>query len=128
MDIVGSVKEIADLAKKYNDIEFCRKIVELEGEVIDLTRQNRQAEQKAEELQKQLALKAKMNFKQPFYFHEGDNVPFCPRCFEKETSAVHVVSIFDNEELTRWDCPACKETYLIEKGERPRQPHQIVPE
>jgi hypothetical protein len=32
MDIVGNVKEIADLAKKYNDIEFYRKIVHLEGD------------------------------------------------------------------------------------------------
>jgi hypothetical protein len=43
MDIVGNVKEIADLAKKYNDVEFYRKIVHLEGEVIELTRQNRHA-------------------------------------------------------------------------------------
>ena len=60
MDIVGNVKEIADLAKKYNDIEFYRKIVHLEGEVIELTRENRQAEQKIEELQTQLALKIKI--------------------------------------------------------------------
>jgi len=84
VDIVGSVKEIADLAKKYNDIEFYRKIVELESEIIELTRGKREAEQRIEELQGQLALKAKMTFKQPFYIQEGDKVPFCPRCFEKE--------------------------------------------
>jgi hypothetical protein len=83
MDIIGNVKEIADLEKKYNDMEFYRKIVEREGEVIELTRLNRQAEQDIEVLKRQLALKKKMAFKQPFYYQDEDKVPFCPRCFEK---------------------------------------------
>ncbi len=119
MDIVGSVKEIADLAKKYNDIEFYRKIIELEGEVIELTREKREAEQRVDDLQKQLAVKARMVFKEPFYYQDGAHVPFCPRCFEKETLAVHVVFHFDNEERTRWDCPDCKQMYLVEGGWSP---------
>jgi len=115
MDIIGNVKEIADLEKKYNDMEFYRKIVELEGEVIELTRLNRQAEQDIEVLKRQLALKKKMAFKQPFYYQDEDKVPFCPRCFEKETIAIHLVLGFDGSSQTRWDCPACKEIYLIEK-------------
>jgi len=121
MDIVGNVKEIADLAKKYNDIEFYRKIVHLEGEVIELTRQNRHAQQRIEDLEKRLAIKAKMGFKQPFYYQEGDTVPFCPRCFEKDDHAVHLFFKFDNEEYARWDCPACKQTYLIEKAGGPEK-------
>jgi hypothetical protein len=75
MDILGNVKEIADLAKKYNDIEFYRKIDHLEGEVIELTRQNRQAEQRIKKLQEQLTLKVKMSFKEPSYYQDGDTVP-----------------------------------------------------
>lgn len=127
MDIVGNVKEIADLAKKYNDIEFYRKIVHLEGEVMELTRAKREAEQKVEELQKQLSLKAKMTFRPPFYYQEGDDVPFCPRCFEIETRASHVVFVFDNEDRSRWDCHACKETFLVEKEGGLRRRHQITP-
>ncbi len=57
MGIVENLKDAADLAKKVGDLELYRKIVHLEGEVMDLTRENRHAEQKIEELQKQLALK-----------------------------------------------------------------------
>jgi hypothetical protein len=127
MDIVGNVKEIADLAKKYNDIEFYRKIVHLEGEVIELTRAKRESEQKVEDLQRQLALKAKMTFKQPFYYQDGDDVPFCPSCFEDKTRAVHVIFSFDNEERTQWGCPACKTMYLVEKPGSQRRGHQITP-
>ncbi len=123
MGIVENIKDAADLAKKVGDLELYRKIVHLEGEVMDLTRENRQAEQKIEELQKQLALKAKMTFRQPFYYQEGDDVPFCPRCYEKDAQAVHVVLQFDNEERTRWNCSDCKQAYMIKKGVACR--HQV---
>jgi len=116
VDIVGNVKEIADLAKKYNDIEFYRKIVHLEGEVIELTRENRQAEQKIEELQTQLALKIKMKFERPFYYQDGDDVPFCPRCYEKDFQALHLVFMGDGDKSTRWDCPGCNKMYTIQKA------------
>jgi hypothetical protein len=124
MDIIGNVKEIADLAKKYDDIEFYRKIVELEGEVIELTRQLRQAECKGEELEEKLTLKTRMKFEQPFYYQDGDSVPFCPRCYEAEIKAVHVVLIGQGER-TRWDCPACNKMFLIEGAHRAR--HQVSP-
>jgi hypothetical protein len=37
MSAVENIKEIADLIKKYNNIELNRKILALEDEVIDLT-------------------------------------------------------------------------------------------
>jgi hypothetical protein len=117
MDIIGNVKEIADLAKKFNDIEFYRRIVDLEGEVIELTRAKRETERKVEDLQKQLTLKAKMTFRQPFYYQEGDDVPFCPSCFEKDTLAVHLFFVFDRSDLTRWDCHVCAQTFGVKKAE-----------
>jgi hypothetical protein len=114
MGIVENIKDAADLAKKVGDLELYRKIVHLEGEVMDLTREKRQAEQKIEELQKQLALRAKMTFKQPFYYQDGDAVPFCPRCFEKDTLAVHLTYEGADSSHARWDCKACTKMYLIE--------------
>lgn len=116
MGIVENIKDAADLAKKVGDIELYRKIVHLEGEVMDLTREKRLAEQKIEDLQKQLALRAKMTFKQPFYFQDGDSAPFCPRCYEKETVAVHLFAGINREDLVRWDWPDCKQQYRIERG------------
>jgi hypothetical protein len=114
-DIVSKVKKIADVAKKYNDIEFYRKIVELEGEVIELSRRKRQAEDRIEELEKKLALKARMQFKQPFYFQEGDAVPFCPNCYEEQTLAMHVVLKGETDSRASWACPSCRQGYVIEK-------------
>jgi hypothetical protein len=123
MGILENIKDAADLAKKVGDIELYRKIVHLEGEVMDLTRERRQAEQKIEELEKKLAVKAEMTFEVPFYYRKGDEAPFCPRCFEKDTQAVHVILQFNNEERTRWNCPDCKQSYVIEKGIK--RPHNV---
>jgi len=54
-------------------------------------------------------VKAKLSYKPPFYFQEGDSVPFCPRCYEKETIAVHLFAGVNREDLVRWDCPECKQ-------------------
>jgi hypothetical protein len=123
MGIVENIKDAADLAKKVGDLELYRKIVHLEGEVMDLTRENRQAQQKIEELQKALGLKAKMIFKQPFYYQDGDDVPFCPRCYEKDVQAVHVVLAFDTPERIGWNCPECKQGFNVSRSAGHR--HQV---
>jgi hypothetical protein len=127
MGIIENIKDAADLAKKIGDIELYRKIVHLEGEVMDLTREKRQADQKIEELEGKLALKTKMNFKQPFYFQEGDNVPFCPRCFEKDKTAVHLFLDINRDDLQKWECRECKSAYRIEGPNYHHRQHSITP-
>ena len=50
MGIIDSAKEIADLIKQVGDMELYRKIVELEGEIIELTRKARGYEEEIEKL------------------------------------------------------------------------------
>lgn len=122
MGLMENMKDIADLIKKAGDIDLYRKIVESEGEVIELTRQKRQLEERVIELEKTLALQKQMRFTEPFYYQEGDKTPYCPACWESNKKAIHVEFVFDNSERTRWDCPVCKHEYLIEKdqGRAPR--------
>ena len=32
-----------------------------------------------------------MVFRKPFYFKEGDSVPYCPTCWEGKSQAVHLL-------------------------------------
>jgi len=116
MGIIDNAKEVAELIKKVGDIELYRKIVELEGEIIEQIRENRKLEERVAELEGQLNLKIKMVFGEPFYYQEGDKTPYCPRCWEAIKRAVHLFRQFTNEETTRWDCPDCKQMYLVERG------------
>jgi hypothetical protein len=48
------VKDVAEFVKKFNDIELNRRILKLEEEVIDLTRDKRRPDNKIEELERAL--------------------------------------------------------------------------
>lgn len=113
MGVVENMKEMADLIKKLGDIELNRKILALETEVLDLTREKRRAEERAEELERALNLRANLEFGAPFFWMEGDQTPFCPSCWEDRHKAVHLIFVFDNEQYARLDCPVCKHQYVI---------------
>jgi hypothetical protein len=116
MGLIDNMKELADLIKKAGDVDLYRKIVESEGEVMDLTREKRQLEDRVRELEGLLALQKIMVFKEPFFWQEGDGTPFCPACWEDKRAAIHLFLVFDNLERIRRDCPACKSVYTVNKG------------
>lgn len=66
MGTIENAKEIADLAKKIGDADLYRKIVEREGEVIDLTRDKRTPENHNEDLKEKLAIVPEMTFRELF--------------------------------------------------------------
>jgi hypothetical protein len=113
MGVIENAKEIADLVKKIGDIELYRKIVALEGEVLDLTREKRALEHKVEELGRALVLTKTLTFREPFYFADGDNTPYCAPCWELKREAVHVTKSWTEGGETRWDCPVCKNTCKV---------------
>jgi len=119
MGVLDNMKDVADLIKKAGDIELYKKIVAAEDEVRELTRENRRLEDRALELEEAVRFKDAIEFKAPFYYlKEGDQTPFCPSCWEeKEKRPVHVVLIFGHEGgRSRWDCPVCKNTFMVGKG------------
>jgi len=127
MGILENVRDLAELVKKTGDIEFYRKIVALEGEVIELTRQNRLLETKVAELDQKLTVQASLSFEAPFWWQEGDDTPFCPSCWELKRQAIHVVYKFSNAEFTRWDCSVCKTIYAPKLGKARKPPDPTRP-
>jgi hypothetical protein len=91
MGVLDNVKEVADLVQKIGDIDLYRKIVHTENEVIELTQQLRAAQQRIRELEAMLSQKQMLTFRAPFYFADGDLVPFCARCWEVEQKPIHMV-------------------------------------
>lgn len=108
MSIINNAKEIADLIKKMGDIELYRKIVELEGEIIDLTREKNDLTEKNQSLLKSLQISEEMIFKAPFYYRAEDPIPHCPKCWEADSSAIHLIHDWDGEAERHFSCPNCK--------------------
>jgi len=108
MNIVTELKDIAELVKKMGDIDLYRKIVELEGQVIELTRSNRELIESNEALQESLKMKDNLKFKEPFYYAENDMVPYCPKCWEDDNIAIHMVAYNKSYSYRTYVCPKCK--------------------
>ena len=113
MSIISDAKEIADLVKQLGNIELYKKIVELEGNIIELTREKNGLEDKVGSLQKSLSISQNLEFKEPFYFMKGDPVPYCSKCWESERKAIHVVEIYRESDHYRRDCPNCKIMFTV---------------
>ena len=109
MGVLEDMKEVADLVKKFNDIELNRRILKLENEVLDLSRDKRRAEEKIEELERSLKFKEQLTFRRPFYYLGEDPAPYCPGCWDSKRIPVHVGShpMF----LGKHMCPVCHHTY-----------------
>jgi len=124
MGVIENMKEVADLVKQIGDIELNRKIMSLEKEIHELTRDKMRLETKLHEAEELLRKKKALIFKEPFFYDEGDAVPHCPACWSANNIAVHLHFVFERDDATRWDCPHCKQHYMVRK-DRSTKRHRL---
>jgi len=75
-------REALDLAQKYKDTPLYQKIVELQSQVIALSAERLEHLAEIKELKEQVSQRAKMVFRNPYWYEEGDAVPYCRQCYE----------------------------------------------
>jgi len=120
MSTLENLKEIADLVKKMGNVDLYRRIIELEGEVIELTRVNRQLDEENHKMKGQLEFAERMKFVEPFWYSDGDLVPYCPNCWEAEKAGVHLTYKGHMAGGHRYDCAHCKTVYCSLRTPGPR--------
>lgn len=103
MEILEKTKELVALIKVAGNIDITKKILELEREIIALTRHNRQLQEKVEEQQKVLDLKGKMKWKKSVYWKESEEYPYCPVCWDGS----HKLSHLEKSSRYAWVCQIC---------------------
>ena len=113
MSIIDNAKEIATLVQKLGDIELYRKIVELEGEIIELTRVNREQEENLTQLNQYKEVIETLNFDPPFYTAGNNRELYCARCIEADQKAIHLTINGEMKHRRRvWECPQCKSKFV----------------
>lgn len=113
MSIIENAKEIASLVKKVGDIELYRKIVELEGEIVELTREKRELEDALATYKRNSKVIDDLKFDAPFYTDATGNDLYCARCIEADQRAIHLAKTPDLKMRRRvWLCPQCKIEYV----------------
>ena len=112
MGVIDNVKEIASLVHKLGDIDLYKKIVELEGEIIELTREKRQLDEKLADISRSTIIINKLHFEAPFYTNADSSELYCARCIEADGHAIHVVKQGQLEMGRRvYLCPQCKSKF-----------------
>lgn len=108
MSLLDNVKDLADLIKKVGDTDLYRKIVDLQGEVVQQADENFRLKKQVKELEEAMAFAGKLTFKAPYYFAEHDDVPYCPTCWEDQKKAVHLAR---SVTATWMECRRCHSVF-----------------
>jgi hypothetical protein len=113
MSVIEEATELVGLIKKVGDAELYRRIVKLEGEVIELTRSKRNLEEENYKLQERLRIKQQLTFRENRYFlRENDKEagPYCSVCWDRENILVRM-----HDTVYGMSCPACVQDRLTTK-------------
>jgi len=116
MGVIEDATELVGLIKKVGDADLYRRIVKLEGEVIELTRANRNADEKITELERALKFSKEMRIKDGLYWAEGDESPFCTACWDARRLAIRLKRLPFLEKGHRFQCPHCQALYANRSG------------
>jgi hypothetical protein len=106
MSLISDAKDVVKLAHEAGNLSLYQRLVELQGEIVEISGRVMELETENRSLKEALDLKARMTFKKPFYYQEGDEVPFCPNCWESSRKAIHVA-----DSVSGHRCNACGSIY-----------------
>jgi hypothetical protein len=122
-----TLQQIREIIRKTRDRKLVRLILDLQTDVFAL--ESEQAKLKAEiaKLKMELDLRTKMHMRPPseYYFQEGDDVPFCPNCWESRGKAIHLQThAYEGGEIRR-ECRVCKASFWDDsKGKKAKAASQ----
>ena len=124
MSIISDAKELGGLIKKIGDIDLERRIVTLQGEIIDLTQTNNELITKNQELEKRLKQRDAMTYKAPVYYAANDPIPLCPVCWEGNEIMAHLSGPHNDNGYITYSCNVCGKTIYPQTTDTHRQEYQ----
>ena len=113
MDPLSTLKRIREIIRNTADRELVKLILDLQKDVFAIESHNLKLASELTTLKQQLGLPARMHTRPPsdYYFQDGDDVPFCPKCWESRGDAIHLQAPASSGGRIRRECRVCKETY-----------------
>src|SRR5215470_1336026 len=105
-DPLNTLRQIREMVKRSNDEELLKLILNLQRDIFALESDNLKLNVELASLKRELDLREKMHMRPPYnyYFRDGDDVPFCPACWENEGKATHLSAPDDFDREIRREC------------------------
>ncbi len=118
MAIIDTSKIILELAKTGMTVELQEQLMQLREEALELQEENLKLKTENIELKKKEELQEKVKFKRKVYYREGDDVPYCPYCYEKHQLLLHFTESGPTPEGGQfYDCQECRRVYKTKDEE-----------
>lgn len=111
MGLIDTVKDVATLVQKTDNIEIVKHVLALQTQALDTLAEISTLRERVRELESQLAFAGTLTFRAPLYFATGDRTPYCAKCWESERRAIHLKEDWNG---TRWECFHCTSVYLLD--------------
>jgi hypothetical protein len=111
--ISDSTSSLGEAETKLKLAELISSLADLKMELADIKVDLIDKDDVIRELKNKIEEKESLIFDGKFYLKEGDNIPFCPTCWESNKKAIHL--IFKNYQSFGkcQECEVCKTKYSI---------------
>ena len=112
MSVVDTAKTIGELVKAGVTLELQEKIIQLRKEALDLEEENLRLKKENLKLKQEIELQATVTYRVKLYWCEGDEVPFCPYCYEKSKLLIHLDGPeYSSQGEEFYTCGECNQMY-----------------
>jgi hypothetical protein len=111
MSVVDAARMAIDLAKRGMTIELQEQLRQLRKEALELEEENLCLKKENRKLKERIELQETVKFRRRMYWREGDEVPFCPYCYEKSHLLIHLSGPQQRQGGRLLACPECRTEY-----------------
>lgn len=95
MGVVENAKEIARLIREIDNIDLYRRILDLQGELLEVVDQNRQLRERVADLEAAASLADELVYEIECYWRVRDGErdgPFCSHCWDDESKLIRLLT------------------------------------
>lgn len=124
---IPSYSQITDLLKKGLTLEAQEEIMKLREAALGLQEENiglkqdlQTASKKVADLEERLSVKTQLRHEPPVYYREGDVVPLCQVCWERDNKLSHLVVTASDGGGLYGSCRICGTHFTIKGSASPR--------
>lgn len=125
--VISSIKSATDIAKLIKDSEISLSdaetklraadlisaLADIKLELADVQQQLIDRDSRINELEDLLAKRKRMSFDGTFYWSDGDDVPFCAVCNERDSKDHHLTFLGENSRLeSKYHCKICNNAFV----------------
>ena len=112
--ISDSTSSLSEAETKLKLAELISSLADLKMELADIKVDLIDKDEVIRELRNKIEEKESLIFDGKFYLKEGDNIPFCPTCWESNKKAIHLIFKHYQTYGKCQECEVCITKYSIE--------------